>query len=161
MTSGEPLLAPGDTGEWVLRLQARLHALGLLEVLLDGSYTDATKAAVMTLQEQHALTADGVVGVATWAALTAAEQAAGLQDPFAQNGPMLATADPAAPPVGTMSEDQQWRWDGEGWQRRDTAVALADDPQENHPGGGQLSADRQWLWDGTRWQPVAPEDGTA
>ncbi len=131
MSEPEPPLALGDTGEWVLRLQTRLHALGLLDGLLDGSFGDATKAAVTQLQEHNGVLANGDVDEETWAALARAEQEAGLYHP----------------------EDQQWRWDGESWQPKEENVVVAEE-QSDDQGGSQLSPDGQWLWDGNQWQPT-------
>jgi peptidoglycan hydrolase-like protein with peptidoglycan-binding domain len=152
MTATEPRLALGDSGESVLRLQARLHALNLFDEPLDGSFGDTTQTAVRALQEAHGLTPDGEVGAETWAALEAAEQAAGLPGPGADPAaPDPAAPDPAATPIGTLSEDQHWRWDGERWQPKDDDGAAATQAEQ---GSGHLSADGQWLWDGTQWQPV-------
>ena len=54
-------------------------------------------------------------------------------------------------PVGALSEDQQWRWDGDGWQPKEervAALAAQDEPP------GHVSADGQWLWDGDKWRAV-------
>jgi peptidoglycan hydrolase-like protein with peptidoglycan-binding domain len=154
VNSAEPLLAAGDTGEWVLRLQTRLQALGLFDGPLDGDFGDATKAAVTKLQEHNGVPVSGDVGDETWLALSRAEQGAGLHDPFAHPvaGSGAAGAAHSATPVGTLSEDQQWRWDGDGWQPNENRLAQADPPHEH--GGGHLSADGQWLWDGNQWQAV-------
>jgi hypothetical protein len=67
-----------------------------------------------------------------------------------------ADRDPHAPPdteghpaIGALSEDHQWRWDGEHWQPEHPAAVAT----EEHT-GGHVSADGQWLWDGTKWEPV-------
>jgi peptidoglycan hydrolase-like protein with peptidoglycan-binding domain len=153
MTAAEPHLALGDTGEWVLRLQTRLHALGLFAETLDGSFGEATLAAVVRLQEQDGIPADGAAGEQTWAALGRAEQQAGLPDPFADS---TGAADPSAvdasvTPVGTLSEDHQWQWDGEQWQPKSGVAA---DPHSDQT-GGQVSTDGQWVWDGEQWQPAS------
>jgi peptidoglycan hydrolase-like protein with peptidoglycan-binding domain len=152
MTDAEPPLTPGDTGETVLRLQTRLQALGLFDGALDGAFGEATKAAVTQLQEHHGVHVSGDVGDETWAALARAEQSAGVHNPFAKpaGGP---SADSSATPVGALSEDQQWRWDGEGWQPNEDRVGAVD-KHADHGGGGQVSADGQWLWDGNQWQPT-------
>jgi hypothetical protein len=131
MSDPEPPLALGDTGEWVLRLQTRLHALGLLDGPLDGSFGDATKVAVTQLQEHNGVLAGGDVDQETWAALARAEQQAGRPDP----------------------EDQQWHWDGERWQPKDENAVAADD-RHHDLGRSQVSPDGQWLWDGNQWQPA-------
>jgi peptidoglycan hydrolase-like protein with peptidoglycan-binding domain len=155
MTSVEPPLAAGDAGEWVLRLQTRLQALGMLDGPLDGAFGEATKAAVTKLQEDNDVAVSGDVGHETWLALSDAEKSAGLHDPFAHPaaGSGAAGADHSATPVGTLSEDEQWRWDGDGWQPNENRLAHAD-PQRHEDSSGHLSADGQWRWDGDQWQAV-------
>jgi peptidoglycan hydrolase-like protein with peptidoglycan-binding domain len=142
----EPDLAPGDQNESVLQLQTRLQALHEFDAMLDGYYGDTTEAAVKQLQEHAGIDPTGVVNADTWQALAGAEHQAGLSNPFAH-------PDGSGTPVGTLSEDQHWRWDGDEWQpneeRADAVESVGTDP-----GGGQLSADGQWLWDGNQWQPV-------
>ena len=150
MTAPDPHLSVGDTGEWVLRLQTRLQALGLFDDAVDGAFGEATKVAVTRLQQADGLSGDGEVGEQTWAALVRAEQRAGLNDPFA-HATDAALVDPAATPVGSLSEDQQWRWDGERWQPKDL-VGAVDVPEEH--ADSHLSADGQWVWDGSQWQPA-------
>jgi hypothetical protein len=62
-------LKPGDTGPQVKRLQRALTRLGYSTGKIDGSYGPGTKAAVAAFQKAAGLTADGVVGPATLAAL--------------------------------------------------------------------------------------------
>ena len=142
----EPELASGDSGEWVTQLQTRLHALGRYTGALDGNFGEQTMAAVVQLQQDQQLTADGTVGAQTWAALGEAERAAGLFD-------HASTAADLGLVPGTLSEDQQWRWDGESWQpAEDHAPAAV--AAEQQPAAGHVSANGQWLWDGTGWKPV-------
>lgn len=58
-----PVLSMGDEGDYVKTLQS---ALG---ITADGDFGPATKVAVMAFQTKNQLTADGVVGKNTWAAL--------------------------------------------------------------------------------------------
>jgi peptidoglycan hydrolase-like protein with peptidoglycan-binding domain len=139
MTGAEPALAFGDAGDPVLQLQKRLQALGLFDGSLDGAFGDDTKAAVMRMQHEHGVPANGDVGDETWTALARAEHEAG--------------PDPSATPVGTLSEDQQWRWDGDRWQSNEDRADGAD-PRHDQHATGHVSADGQWLWDGNQWQPV-------
>ena len=64
-------LRRGNYGEAVKQLQQRLHDLGYdLGVCgIDGDFGQATEKAVKAFQKDHGLTADGVVGQKTWAAL--------------------------------------------------------------------------------------------
>lgn len=140
----EPELAPGDSGEWVLQLQTRLHALDLYAGAIDGNYGEKTVESVTTFQADHGMAADGQVGAQTWAVLGEAESAAGIH-------PHAAAEPDGNPAVGSLSEDQLWRWDGDQWQPelQEMPVAASDEQP-----GGHVSADGQWLWDGTKWEPV-------
>ncbi|NJM57630.1 MAG: peptidoglycan-binding protein [Synechococcales cyanobacterium RU_4_20] len=64
-----PTLARGDKGESVKQLQQLLQKLGLLSGTADGDFGGGTQQAVIAAQRQLGLTADGVVGPATWVAL--------------------------------------------------------------------------------------------
>lgn len=64
-----PTLARGDRGPTVQQLQRLLQSLGLLSGPVDGEFGAGTERSVIAAQRQLALTADGVVGPATWAAL--------------------------------------------------------------------------------------------
>jgi hypothetical protein len=62
-------LTPGDTGAQVKVLQRALAQLGYTVGTVDGDYGTATKTAVTQFQTAQKLTADGVFGPATRAAL--------------------------------------------------------------------------------------------
>jgi murein L,D-transpeptidase YcbB/YkuD len=62
-------LKPGDTGAQVKRLQRALASLGYTVGKVDGDYGAATKTALEQFQTAQRLTADGVFGPATRAAL--------------------------------------------------------------------------------------------
>jgi hypothetical protein len=62
-------LKPGDTGAQVKALQRALVHLGYSVGKVDGDYGTSTKSAVMQFQRAAKLTADGVFGPATRAAL--------------------------------------------------------------------------------------------
>ena len=65
-------LKPGDTGDQVTLLQKALAALGYSPGTPDGNYGAGTKQALSAFQTARGLTADGVLGPATLAALTSA-----------------------------------------------------------------------------------------
>lgn len=75
--TGTPVLRPGDRGAGVLDLRGRLGALGLLEVQPDAAvhagdadlYDVEVERAVRAFQQDRGLTADGLVGTATFRAL--------------------------------------------------------------------------------------------
>jgi len=65
-------LKPGDTGTQVELLQRALVQLGYAAGKVDGNYGPATTAAVKQFQSASKLTADGVLGPLTLAALVSA-----------------------------------------------------------------------------------------
>jgi Putative peptidoglycan binding domain/Glycosyl hydrolase family 26 len=68
--STNPTLRLGSTGSAVKMLQARLNAWNVQpHVALDGDFGRAAKIAVEEFQAAEGLTADGIVGPATWADL--------------------------------------------------------------------------------------------
>jgi lysozyme len=64
-----PLLKKGAKGETVKRLQRALSSAGHA-VAVDGDFGPATARAVKAFQGAHGLHADGIVGPATWGALS-------------------------------------------------------------------------------------------
>ena len=67
------LLKKGSRGEAVRQLQQALNAMGYACGEADGIYGIRTQAAVRRFQQEHGLTADGIAGRMTWAALKAAK----------------------------------------------------------------------------------------
>lgn len=67
-----PTVRKGSKGEYVRELQTLLAAKGydLGKYGIDGDFGSATLAAVKAFQADHGLTADGIAGPLTWAALT-------------------------------------------------------------------------------------------
>mgnify|MGYP001202557164 CR=1 FL=1 len=59
----------GDTGSTITEIQNRLSSWGYYSGTVDGIYGSATQKAVIAFQQKNGLTADGVVGPATLAAL--------------------------------------------------------------------------------------------
>ncbi|MFB8039182.1 peptidoglycan-binding protein, partial [Streptomyces sp. NPDC056004] len=64
-----PSLQQGASGDGVKRLQRSLTAALGTTVGIDGSFGPATVTAVHNYQTSRGLTADGIVGPDTWAAL--------------------------------------------------------------------------------------------
>jgi Putative peptidoglycan binding domain len=65
-------LKPGDKGTQVQLLQSALAHLGYSPGTVDGVYGTSTTTAVTAFQRAHNLTADGILGPASLAALTSA-----------------------------------------------------------------------------------------
>jgi peptidoglycan hydrolase-like protein with peptidoglycan-binding domain len=70
-------LKPGDTGAEVETLQRALVAIGAGSLTVDGTYGPATQQVVTAFQTANGLTADGIVGAQTAAAINAALAAQG------------------------------------------------------------------------------------
>ena len=64
-----PTLRRGDRGAFVLDLQVLLKSAGCFSGKQDGDFGRLTEAAVREFQAENDLTADGIVGANTWAAL--------------------------------------------------------------------------------------------
>jgi peptidoglycan hydrolase-like protein with peptidoglycan-binding domain len=66
--SGMPTLSKGSAGDLVVWAQEHLRSAGET-VAVDGGFGAQTLSAVKSFQLAHGLTADGVIGNATWSAL--------------------------------------------------------------------------------------------
>jgi hypothetical protein len=77
MLNESRLLNLGVNNSEVGQLQTRLIALGLYTGAVDNLYSESVRSAVKTFQAANGLTADGVVGNQTWAALFPAPPVAG------------------------------------------------------------------------------------
>ncbi len=64
----DPILRQGDSGAPVTELQRLLNAKGA-KLTVDGIFGATTQNAVIQFQRSNGLTADGIVGAKTWAAL--------------------------------------------------------------------------------------------
>lgn len=84
------LLKLGASGDDVAELQT------LLKIKSDGSFGPGTEAAVKTWQTAHGLTADGIVGNATWSALHTVSEPTVAATPGAVNFSALSGKIPAA-----------------------------------------------------------------
>ena len=69
--SSYPTIKYGAEGDAVERLQTRLKELGYFDGTVGGNFGTITRSAVMAFQAAASLTADGIVGSDTWAALYA------------------------------------------------------------------------------------------
>jgi Putative peptidoglycan binding domain len=77
VTGPTTALKPGDSGTQVKALQRALATLGYSPGKPDGTYGPATQQAVTAFQKANNLTADGIFGMQTLAALTSALQHSG------------------------------------------------------------------------------------
>lgn len=68
-----PTIKYGAEGEAVERLQTRLKELGYFSGTVGGNFGTITRTAVMAFQAAASLSADGIVGGDTWAALYASD----------------------------------------------------------------------------------------
>ena len=64
-----PIVREGAAGQAVRNLQGLLNAHGV-EVVIDGDFGPRTLAAVKAKQAAWGIDVDGIVGLATWTALT-------------------------------------------------------------------------------------------
>lgn len=64
-----PVLKKGSRGEYVLAWQKFLNQAGYHCGLEDGKFGTNTEIAVKNFQKDHKLTADGIIGPKTWAAI--------------------------------------------------------------------------------------------
>lgn len=67
-TANSPILKLGSLGDLVVWAQEHLATAGYT-IPIDGDYGPTTESAIETFQAAEGLTADGIVGPATWAAL--------------------------------------------------------------------------------------------
>ena len=69
--AGYPVTRQGSRGIYVCTLQDALGTIGISGVNIDGLFGPITVNAVMNFQRSQGLSADGIVGCATWTRLTA------------------------------------------------------------------------------------------
>jgi peptidoglycan hydrolase-like protein with peptidoglycan-binding domain len=65
-SDGRPTLKLGSQGEAVVELQALLKLLGYYAGAVDGTYQESTATAVSAFQQAAGLQPDGIVGTETW-----------------------------------------------------------------------------------------------
>lgn len=82
-----PLLQQGSTGQEVKSLQMRLKELGFDPKGVDGNFGPGTETSVIAFQQSKGLTADGIAGLATMAALQPGDSVAdaGSSEPADNN----------------------------------------------------------------------------
>jgi len=69
-SAGYPMLSQGSKGVYVCTLQDALNTVGAYSVAVDGIFGGNTSTAVRAFQREAGLVPDGIVGCATWTALT-------------------------------------------------------------------------------------------
>lgn len=94
---------PGDRGSQVLAVQQQLAADGY-SLTVDGDYGTGTTEAIREFQRDHGLTADGILGAATYAALMGSAMPDNTSSHFVQKD---APAPEAAPVQPSQLQDIQ------------------------------------------------------
>jgi cell wall-associated NlpC family hydrolase len=113
-------VTPGSQGPAVATVQTDLHSLGLYQALPNGVYSNSLGTAVRTFQVSQHITADGIVGPATWRLLNAALNRVTVVP--------LSDASTAFPPLA--SEFGAYSASAEGFSLSPSAV---ESYQRNHP----------------------------
>ncbi len=102
------LLRQGATGQVVVELQQKLRASGFDIGNLDGDFGPKTKTAVIAFQKARGLSADGIVGPATWAALAGPTTPAPIPVPAPKPAPTPIPV-PPAPPLTLINVCKSYR----------------------------------------------------
>lgn len=99
-----PTLRRGNQGDEVADLQMLLNSKYGYDLEVDGSFGKATETAVKDFQKKHGLTADGVVGKKTWAALGVSPE---IVTPPVDNGnnDYKPSEPPVVAPEGTLTDE--------------------------------------------------------
>jgi hypothetical protein len=135
--------------DWVMHAGQALRREGYLQSDPTGSYDEEFAAALRAFQADRGIFEEDHVGPQTWAALEiqdTGQDAGQTSEPGSGQTTEPDTVQDAGRdagqeiPVGQVSEDGQWQWDGTGW------VAAGQ--------SRQLSDDGQWMWDGSQWVPA-------
>jgi hypothetical protein len=131
--------------DWVMEAGRALQREGYLQTEPTGSYDEEFDGALRSFQSDRGIYEEDRVGPQTWSAL-------GVEDTFDnQSGGDHAEGDYSEvteeTPVGTLSEDGQWQWDGTQW-------VAAESPSSESSQEPVLSEDGQWQWDGAQWVPA-------
>ena len=112
--SSYPMIKYGAEGDAVEKLQTRLKELGYFDGTVGGNFGTITRTAVMAFQKAASLTADGIVGSNTWAAL------------YASNAPTASsTSAPANPGTTTTTSGSSSTVKDTDYSTGEKIVALA------------------------------------
>ncbi|HEX9258508.1 MAG TPA: peptidoglycan-binding protein [Acidimicrobiales bacterium] len=108
-----PTLRRGSSGEWVAFLQGALTVLGYEPGVPDGDFGSNTERAVGRFQADHGLTADGVVGPATWREISetstgGGESPGGGTEPGGGADTGRRQLDPATAPLLREGDEGDW-----------------------------------------------------
>jgi Putative peptidoglycan binding domain len=179
VTGNEPLPKLGDFGEDVMFLQVRMHGIGYLDYIPDGTFDMRTENAVRKLQSDRGLDNDGMVTRETWEAIVYFEQQAAIQymyqSPYDARSQIVYDTQQAEQQAyweeqyaqygqddagyeqtyveGQFSQDGRWQLRGGEWQPVGEAAGEASDT----PAVGSISADGYYRWDGTDWELLTAE----
>lgn len=107
--TARPILRTGNRGAAVSELQAALKLLGYYNGTVDGIYGESTAQAVTQFQQAAGITADGIVGPATWQRLfpqtSSAPPSPSPATPSEESSTPAATANqPATSNAGTTAQ---------------------------------------------------------
>jgi len=99
-----PTLRRGNQGDEVADLQMLLDSKYGYDLEVDGNFGKATETAVKDFQKKHGLSADGVVGKKTWAALGVSPE---IVNPPVDNGnnDYKPSEPPVVAPEGTLTDE--------------------------------------------------------
>jgi hypothetical protein len=128
--------------DWVMEAGRALQREGYLPSEPTGTYDEEFDTALRSFQSDRGIHEEDRVGPETWAALGVEDTPDGDQ----VDGDHSQVTEET--PVGTLSEDGQWQWDGAGWV---AAQSTQEQEQAQEP---VLSEDGQWQWDGAQWVPA-------
>ena len=107
----EPVLEPGDTGDEVRRLQARLTQLAWFTPPTTGRYDATTRVAVRQFQGKRGLHRTGVVDPTTWRRLVTLTRAPSREETFNLAGPPIhQVGDRGAPVRVVQARLRQLAW---------------------------------------------------
>lgn len=141
----------------VREAQCRLNALGY-GLTVDGSFGPATDSAVRDFQSKHALTVDGVVGTATWAALVSASDSAGggsSRDAKVNTVLAFARAQLNKPYLKGATGPDKWDCSGLTQQAyKQVGITVARKSTKQHIGFTQVSAANRLPGDLIWWQGI-------
>ena len=143
-TGSRPLLRQGSSGAAVIDLQTRLASIGFSPGAADGDFGPMTDAAVRSFQRSRSLSADGVVGSMTWAAIDAA-----ARSPWPSPTPALAPSAGSDPAIESLNLSEPARSAAYTIKRKHPWVVFTsgrrDIVRQASAMAGNVVSNRQWI----------------